>query len=196
MERLKETSGVHYGTIGHAAAEFVKQSLYLDLAESKEVQSLCSNIMGADIVPLKRKILRTYSNERPLASPAHRDIEYFPEGSDQIITLWVPIGDCPVETGGIAYLKKSQNLEFSNHDFKTKKYVGKNFQDLANKYSTQWLSADFEAGHVVLHSPYILHGTLDCTTDYKRVSTDIRFLKKDEKQDWRWSDYWRADDGY
>ncbi len=42
----------------------------------------------------------------------------------------------------------------------------------------QW--ADYQAGDVTIHSPHVVHASLDTTTDRMRLSADLRFLRRGE----------------
>ena len=45
-----------------------------------------------------------------MASRAHVDYSYLDRGSDQLVTVWIPLGDCPRPTGGLVYLEGSHRL--------------------------------------------------------------------------------------
>ena len=52
----------------------------------------------------------------------------------------------------------------------------------------KWLVADYEAGDVVFHDPYTIHGSSK-NSDAKgriRLSTDLRFYEKGSDIDKRW----------
>ena len=38
-------------------------------------------------------------------------------------------------------------------------WVSKDLPDMAERFDTRWLIADYEAGDVVLHSPYMIHAS-------------------------------------
>ena len=58
---------------------------------------------------LPRQIVRHF-HKGPHASRAHTDFDYLDRGSDRVVTMWIPIGDCPMRTGGLAYLSGSHRL--------------------------------------------------------------------------------------
>lgn len=61
----------------------------------------------------------------------------------------------------------------------------------------RWLVADYGAGDMVVHSPYMVHAST-MNTDPQgrmRLSTDIRYQRVDEAIDERWQQHWRPDDG-
>ena len=58
------------------------------------------------------------------------------------------------------------------------------------------LIADYEAGDVVLHSPYMIHAAT-CNDDPSgrlRLSTDIRYQNVRDEIDARWANHWSLDD--
>lgn len=41
------------------------------------------------------------------ATQAHYDLLYLREGSDQVLSMWIPLGSCPTRLGGLVYLEGS-----------------------------------------------------------------------------------------
>jgi hypothetical protein len=67
---------------------------------------------------------------------------------------------------------------------------------LAERIDSRWLVADYEAGDVVIHSPYMIHAATT-NQDFQgrmRLSTDIRYQLADEPIDERWRHDWHHDD--
>ncbi|TKA68202.1 hypothetical protein B0A55_09372 [Friedmanniomyces simplex] len=62
----------------------------------------------------------------------------------------------------------------------------------------RWLAADFTAGDVVFHNPYMIHGAVKNEDPRGRIrlGTDLRFYPEGGEIDQRWMrDVWRPDDG-
>ena len=63
----------------------------------------------------------------------------------------------------------------------------------------RWLTADYEAGDVVFHNPYMIHAAAkneDFETGRIRLSTDLRFYEEGANLDYRWMQRpWAPDDG-
>lgn len=63
----------------------------------------------------------------------------------------------------------------------------------------KWITANYEAGDVVFHNPYMIHGAVkneDFETGRIRLSTDLRFYEEGSKLDERWMKKdWAPDDG-
>jgi hypothetical protein len=66
---------------------------------------------------------------------------------------------------------------------------------VARTLQRRWLWADFAAGDVTVHSPHLVHASLDTVTDEMRLSADVRFLREGERADPRWLQAWAGDDG-
>jgi ectoine hydroxylase-related dioxygenase (phytanoyl-CoA dioxygenase family) len=165
----------------------------------------------------KRKIMRFTLPNTDAVTPAHYDLVYLRGGTSRIVTAWIPIGDIPVDMGGLCYLESShaigtameaefnrQNAELTpqerisafNRNMTEGGWVSKDLPEMADRFNTRWLVADYEAGDVVLHSPYMIHAS---TTNQSvegriRLSTDIRYQNIDDEIDARWSNHWTLDD--
>jgi ectoine hydroxylase-related dioxygenase (phytanoyl-CoA dioxygenase family) len=165
----------------------------------------------------KRKIMRFTLPGTPTATPAHYDLVYLRGGTSRVVTAWIPIGDIPVEMGGLIYLEGSHRIgremeaEFEkagaglspeerisafNRNMTEGGWVSKDLPDMAERFNTRWLVADYEAGDIVLHSPFMIHAsTTNQSADGRlRLSTDIRYQNVDDEIDVRWNNHWSLDD--
>jgi ectoine hydroxylase-related dioxygenase (phytanoyl-CoA dioxygenase family) len=184
-------------------------------------QPLLSRLMDAFVGGLsylhKRKIMRFTQPGTAIATPAHYDLVYLRGGTSRIVTAWIPIGDVSIDMGGLVYLQGShttgvemearfsrdnaglspqERISAYNKNMSEGGWVSKDLPDMAERFDTRWLVADFEAGDVVLHSPYMIHAS---TTNQSaegriRLSTDIRYQNVDDEIDARWGKHWSLDD--
>ncbi|MCZ8544274.1 phytanoyl-CoA dioxygenase family protein [Mesorhizobium qingshengii] len=165
----------------------------------------------------KRKIMRFTQPGSPVATPAHYDLVYLRGGTSRVVTAWIPLGDISVDMGGLVYLEGShaigvgmearfnennagldaqERISAYNRNMTEGGWVSKDLPEMAERFDTRWLIADFEAGDVVLHSPYMIHAsTTNQSPDGRiRLSTDIRFQNVDDEIDARWANHWSLDD--
>lgn len=165
----------------------------------------------------KRKLMRFTLPGSATATPAHYDLVYLRGGTSRIATVWIPIGDTPVEMGGLVYLDGSHKVgaemeaEFAkanggltpeerisayNRNMGEGGWISKDLPDMAERFNTRWLIADYEAGDVVLHSPFMIHASTENRSANRliRLSTDIRFQNVDDEIDARWNNHWTLDD--
>ena len=117
------------------------------------------------------------------------------------MSAWIPIGDCPVERGGLVYLERSHHRVRLDEQHGTlprpAASITADLPALADEYDSRWLVADYAAGDIVVHSPYMVHASLDNADPdgVIRLSTDIRYQRVDQPIDWRWQHDWSDDDG-
>ena len=165
----------------------------------------------------KRKIIRYLTPGNEWATPAHYDLIYLRGGADSVVSSWIPLGDIPLEMGGLVYLEGSDQVgreleaEFTrqnatlppeerisayNQNMSEGGWVGKDLPAMAERFGARWLAADYEAGDVVIHSPYMLHASTSNTDSRGRIrlSTDIRYQNVREEIDARWKDHWSLED--
>lgn len=164
----------------------------------------------------KRKIIRYGKPNDRQCTGAHYDLIYLRGGTDRICTSWIPIGDIPVECGGLVYLEgadawgRRKEAEFSalNRDLPpeqrvsaynrnmTTGWLSNNLAVMADDLNTRWLVADYEAGDMVVHSPYMVHASTMNVDPQRRIrlSTDIRYQRVRDEIDARWANHWSLDD--
>ncbi len=193
-----------YGTEGHPAHAFVRSSEFDTFTRDPRLQRIAEVLLGGPAELLPRRIVRHFDRSTRQASRAHVDYDYLDRGSDALVTAWIPLGDCPIECGGLVYLERSHLLPRANldqlrehtdrpHD---RRPVSNDLALTARVLGGRWLWADYRAGDVVLHSPHIVHASLDNTSEVMRLSTDLRFRRTDAVADERWNSDWSADDGF
>lgn len=145
-----------------------------------------------------------------LGSPIHCDLVYMGRGTHRLYTAWVPLGDVPLDLGGLlilegshrkstelqAYLSRDVDAFCSNHDDAAAYASGQKWWDgtlaknpraLQESLGGRWLTAEkFQLGDVVIFNMTLVHGSLDNTTDRIRISTDTRYQLASEPVDERW----------
>lgn len=165
----------------------------------------------------KRKIMRYTRPHTPANTPAHYDLVYLRGGTSRIVTAWIPIGDVPAEMGGLVYLEGSHAIgvemerEFSrraadlspeeridayNRNMAEGGWISKDLPDMAERFDARWLVADYEAGDVMIHSPFMIHASTTNVDRQNRIrlSTDIRYQNVEDEIDVRWNNHWSLDD--
>lgn len=192
-----------HGTPGHPAYAFVRSEAFNTFVAAPQLTTLAEILLGGPAVRLRRTPLRHFVRGRGFASRAHTDYTYLDAGSTSIVTFWIPIGDCPFSAGGLIYLEDSAALDPSaiRGDLPTDRPddarpLTHDLRLLADRTVKRWLCTDYAAGDLIVHSPFIVHASLNAQTDLMRVSIDLRFTTSGAAIDPRWSEDWSADDGY
>lgn len=193
-----------YGTAGHPAYDFVRSEEFDAFTRSADLRKIAETVLGGTAELLPRRILRHFDRATPRASRAHVDFDYMDHGSDRVVTAWIPLGDCPIECGGLVYLERSHTIpraeleQLRDHTDRPhdRRPISNDLSVTARVLGGRWLWADYRAGDVALHSPHTVHASLDNTSDVMRLSADIRFRRRDAQADERWSGDWSADDGF
>lgn len=200
-----------------ARMEIVRWAYYEAFCLSKEIVRFYEAFLEGDLYLHKRKILRHVLPGSPNSTGAHYDLVYLRGGTDRICTSWIPIGDIPVEMGGLVYLEGSdsvgraleaevsagnahlspeERVKAYNDNMTAGGWISKDLPALADKFGSRWLMADYEAGDMVVHSPYMIHAATDNRDAGRRMrlSTDIRYQLIRDEIDVRWSNHWSFDD--
>ena len=193
-----------YGTAGHPAYDLVRAPEFDTFTSDPALRRVAEVLLDGDVELLPRRILRHFDRLSGKASRAHVDYDYMDHGSDRIVTAWIPLGDCPVECGGLVYLEGSHRVPREQLDG-LRSYtdrpgdarpISNDLERTAVTLGGRWLWTDYRAGDVALHSPHTVHASLDDRSDVMRLSADIRFRRQDAVPDERWSGAWSADDGF
>ena len=192
-----------HGVPGHPAHAFVRGEGFERFAAQPALARLAAALLGGPATRLPRSIVRHFDRSSRRASRAHTDFTYLDEGSDRLVTMWIPFGDCPLDTGGLVYLEGSHLMdEEALAPLRSvtdrpgdKRPLSHDLAWVAESTGRRWLWADYKAGDVAVHSPHMVHASLDTGTDAMRLSADIRFIREGDAVDPRWTKPWAGDDG-
>jgi hypothetical protein len=139
----------------------------------------------------------------------HGDSVYMGRGTDFLYTAWTPLGDVSWELGGLMILENSHRLETIKNSYGRKDVdsyctnrkdasmyasgekwwdgaLSNNPVSLRNRYKGRWLSAEFQAGDVLIFSIFTIHASLDNRSCAIRLSSDSRYQLASEPVDERW----------
>ncbi|GCE24008.1 phytanoyl-CoA dioxygenase family protein [Dictyobacter kobayashii] len=210
--------GIYAGWIEHKE---LAHKIFMEVHRWPEYEAFCTApeivrfyeaFLGGEIYLHKRKLIRYNVPGDARSTGAHYDLVYLRGGTDRLCSSWIPLGDTPVELGGLTYLEGSDALgrkmeaEFAlkNADLPPEERISafnknmregwltNNLPELAERINSRWLIADYEIGDMVIHSPYMIHAA---TVNYDphgciRLSTDIRYQLKDDDIDMRWTNHY------
>jgi len=142
-------------------------------------------------------------------TPVHYDQIYLRAGPPTSITGWIPLGDCSLVGGGLMYLEDSvsvgekfeadfteKNAQLSdeerisafNKNMNAGGFLDRNAATFGKHWGKKWLVAEYEAGDVVFHNPFIVHASCknESPENIIRLSTDLRFVDRKKPYDERW----------
>lgn len=196
--------------------EFVRWAFYEWFCYSEPLHQFYERFFGGPVYLHRRKIVRHTTRDDVHSTGAHYDLTYLRGGTDKVLTSWIPLGDIPVEMGGLVYLEGShtygttteaefrlKNAELSpeerisayNRNMTQGGWLSKDLPSLAERLNSRWLMADYEAGDMVVHTAYMIHAATNNLRDEMRLSTDIRYQNVRDAIDERWTNHVEANDG-
>jgi ectoine hydroxylase-related dioxygenase (phytanoyl-CoA dioxygenase family) len=192
-----------HGVEGHPAHAFVRSERFARFVASISLAELVEVLLESPVTVLPRLIMRHFDSSVRRASRAHADFSYLDQGSERVVTAWIPLGDVPRATGGLVYQAGSHLGDPARldalravHDRPTdSRPLSHDLAWVAEQMDSPWSWTDYRAGDVALHSPRVVHASLDTTTEAMRASIDARFLALGERTDPRWLRPWSGDDG-
>jgi hypothetical protein len=143
-----------------------------ELAHDPSMVATMERILGGKVLVHPRKIARVGLPQDDFVVGAHQD---FPlnQGSPDVLTAWVAIGDCPDELGGLRVLPGSHRRGLL--PVEAVPNVGGLRVAEALDDGPGWLTADFRAGDVLVFHSLTVHAAKRNHTDRLRLSCDFRY---------------------
>ena len=217
VEGIYSGGGEARVAINRALMTFVRTAAYEAFCLMEEMWRFYDVFLEGDSYLHKRKIVRHTRPQDKTCTGAHYDLIYLRGGTDRVVTSWIPIGDIPVEMGGLIYLEGSdawgrkmeadyqvnsahlatnERVSAYNRYMDNSGWMTKDLPALADRVGTRWLIADYETGDMMVHSPYMIHAsTVNLDPRGRiRLSTDIRYQRVKDEIDARWQNHWSLDD--
>jgi ectoine hydroxylase-related dioxygenase (phytanoyl-CoA dioxygenase family) len=193
--------------------EIISSQEYEDFCTMPRLWNFYQDFLEGQPYLHKRKIIRFTHPGEDHCTGGHYDLIYLRAGTDKFSTSWIPLGDTPVEMGGVIYLEHSDTVgrqmeaEFSvknanlppeerinayNRNMREGGWISTNLVEMADRFKSRWLIADYDAGDLVIHSPYMIHAATQNHDPMNRIrlSTDIRYQRTDDSIDQRWAKNW------
>lgn len=218
VEGLYAGGGEDKAVVRRIMGEAVMWATYEAFCLARPILQFYEALMGGPPYLHKRKLIRYTKPNDAACTGAHYDLTYLRAGTDRLHTSWIPIGDIPVEMGGLIYLEGSDGwgrqleAEFSrknadlppeerlsafNKNMSETGWLTKDLPGLAERMPGRWLMADYAAGDMVVHSPYMIHASTanESAEGRMRLSTDIRYQLVSDQIDPRWGSHWSPTDG-
>jgi ectoine hydroxylase-related dioxygenase (phytanoyl-CoA dioxygenase family) len=148
----------------------------LNLSLRRVAQKVLGLAAPDDVLVHPRRIGRvTFPNLLSATTPPHQDHHYI-RGAVETYSCWTPLGECPIELGGLAVLPKSQTRGFLEHSVKSTGVGGAGVP--LEGEALQWHLSDFGVGDVLFFHSFTIHKAMPNLTENRlRVSTDNRYQR-------------------
>ena len=143
-----------------------------------EVMEIMAKVVGKPVLPHPHKVARLWFPQYTAhTTPIHQDFVHF-QGNFETYTCWAPIGDCPIELGGLAVLPGSHKInKVMDHHFS----LGAGSLCIkTDELADNWHTTDYEVGDTLIFPALTVHKALpNLTEDRLRVSLDNRYTATD-----------------
>ena len=186
-------SDVYSGTSRRAELEPDRGAFWKSVSEGaklrtvshgKQVARVMEAVAGEAVRPQDYMFLRVAVPGR--ATGLHFDYPFFTRAHDRVWTVWLPLGDVPMDRGPVVVVEGSHRFDDLTggvrgfdvaRDTSRRAQIDADAIGFAASRGARLLTADFEAGDLALFGMYTLHGSLDHhdAAGRVRVSCDVRW---------------------
>ena len=182
--------GVWSGTVAYVEGELPYMEVYRQVLKLPSFQHLphhpvfldiAETILGGPVLVHPRQLGRiTFpATDKVTATPPHQDW-HFIRGTTQTYTMWLPLGDCPHELGGLAILAGSHRMAYQTHV----PMQGTGGAGVALEEQGEWHTTDYKIGDFVIFHSYTVHQALPNRSGRSlRLSTDNRYQRESDEID-------------
>jgi len=147
-----------------------------ELAHDEALLQVTTDVLGEEVLCHPRKIFRVSPAEDPrFVTPPHQDFRLI-QGTVDVLTGWMPLGDCPDELGGLKVLEGSHHRLRTAHVVNATGSVACPVDD----DDARWASTSFTTGDLLLFHSLTVHGAKPNLTDRLRLSVDFRYQPRSQ----------------
>jgi ectoine hydroxylase-related dioxygenase (phytanoyl-CoA dioxygenase family) len=115
-EGIYSGSAVSVGALNQRLMEFVRSAAYESFCLQEKLWRFYDAFLQGPSYLHKRKIVRYTVPHTSRSTGAHYDLIYLRSGTDRVCSSWIPLGDTPMEMGGLVYLENSDTLVLHHSD--------------------------------------------------------------------------------
>ena len=154
--------------------EFQRLESFHALAHSPPILRMLETLFGESVLVHPRNIGRIMFPSTP-TTPPHQDFVHI-QGTPDVWTAWIPLGDCPTELGGIAVLAGShRGGVYPVTPMRGAGGVGVDDETI-QKTGREWHASPFHIGDALFFHSQTVHKSLPNQTDNQmRLSVDYRY---------------------
>lgn len=171
----------YIGVSEKAYGEVQSLELFHALQHHPRLIALYEKLFQAGVIPHPRAIARVLLPAPSLApTPPHQDYIYI-QGTHTFWTCWFPMGDCPMDLGGLSVLRGSHKEKVL--DVSKALGAGGSESHLCG-LDYAWVQDDYECGDILTFPSHMVHKALpNQHSDRIRLSCDYRFQSIEEEID-------------
>lgn len=145
------------------------------------IAALLLNIKSEEVLVHPRRIGRlSFPNNKGATTPPHQDF-YYIRGAVDTLSCWVPLGECPVELGGLAVMPGSHKGGYIEHTATFPGAVG-GVGLPVDESQAIWHTTNFGLGDALFFTSHSIHKAMpNLTSNLLRLSTDNRYQRPQDK---------------
>jgi len=159
-----------------ALREIYRLEAFHALSHHPAILGLLETMLDGPVLPHPRLIARSIFPQRPdFTTPAHQDFPHI-QGTPDTYSVWIPLGDCPIERGGLQIAEGSHRSEVMPFRVTS----GSGGMEVIEPFEGRWVASDFATGDAVIFHSMTVHKALPNTSIHLRQSVDSRYQRADQ----------------
>ena len=155
--------------------EVQKLESFHTLAHDPILFQVAEALLGPDVLLQPSNIARfIFPTDLDETTPPHQDYVHI-QGTPDVWTAWIPLGDCPAKMGGLSLLSGSHKSDI----FPVTRSPGAGgLRSDTTEFGGEWVSSPFELGDVIFFYSHTVHqGLPNLSGNRLRLSVDYRYQR-------------------
>jgi hypothetical protein len=161
--------------------EVQKLEEFHTLAHDDTLIDVMRQVLGDSAFPHPLKIARLgFPDHAETSTPPHQD---YPnnQGTENLTAAWIPVGECPIDLGGLAILRGSHHHGLLQLDTHIGAGNRKAVVPVELLEKCRWVTTEYSAGDVLGFKALTVHAALHNASEFlMRLSVDFRYQLEGE----------------
>jgi len=179
---------------GGSAAQLQSQfPTFLEVASSPRTMTFFSDLLAGPALTYDYKWPRAVASGVS-GTGLHYDVVFMGRGTKDVLTMWTPLEDVPLDHGPLALCLGSQHFERVKNTYGQMDVDRDNIEgdfshdpmEMVEEFGGIWATSAFRAGDMLVFGMFMMHVSLRNATPSYRISADTRYQRADEPVDERW----------
>ena len=144
---------------------------YHRLKHHPALTGLFEGMLQGPILPHPRVLMRNiFPAREEYTTKAHQDYPNV-QGTTEVFTAWIPLIDCPLETGPLQIAVGTHGGEVYDFDIGS----GAGGIEIKDQFEGRWVSGPFALGDVLIFNSLTVHKGVPNRSSRLRMSMDVRY---------------------
>ncbi len=168
---INYNSTLNQGTIRRLRQAYSRDTIFKNWMENRKIRPILEQILDDQVVitTAHHNSIMTKMPKESTATNWHQDRRYWSFTDNNLVSVWLALGDENSQNGVLEFIPKSHKMSFSSNQFDNKEYFREDYKQNMSLIETK-VSTTLKKGDIVIFHSLLLHRANKNSTDKPKIS--------------------------